>query len=116
MNTQRQRNLFAAAQLAVMKFPQLRVSQLAFLQAIAIKPGSTQTELCQELGVTMSAISRNVDVFGTGRAKSDRHKSYGLIEAKRDAQDERLILIYLTEKGRIFLKLIEEATYGNLAD
>lgn len=98
------------------RFPQLRVSQLAFLQAIALKPGSTQTELCQELGVTMSAISRNVDVFGSGKAKSERHKSFGLIEAKRDLDDERLILIYLTDKGRIFLELIESTIYGNLAD
>jgi len=30
--------------------------------------------------------------------------------------DERLILIYLTDKGRTFLELIEETTYGNLAN
>lgn len=116
MNIQQQTNIYAANKLAAMKFPQLRVSQLAFLQAVALKPGSTQTELCQEMGVTMSAISRNVDVFGTGKAKSDRHKSHGLIEAKRDIDDERLILIYLTDKGRIFLELIEETIYGNLAN
>ena len=61
----------------------------------------------------MSAISRNVDVFGTGKAKSERHKSYGLIEAKRDLDDERLLLINLTDKGRIFLELLLEASYGN---
>ena len=47
------------------------------------------------------------------KAKSERHKSFGLIEAKRDLDDERLILIYLTDKGRIFLELIEETIYGN---
>ncbi len=116
MNLQRTDALLKADKLAVMKFPQIRVSQLAFLRAVALKPGATQTELCQELGVTMSAVSRNVDVFGSGKAKSDRHKSYGLIEAKRDLDDERLILIYLTGKGRTFLELIEDTTYGNLAD
>ena len=113
MNIQQQTNLFNAMKMMAGRFPQLRVSQLAFLQAIALKPGSTQTELCQELGVTMSAISRNVDVFGSGKAKSERHKSFGLIEAKRDLDDERLILIYLTDKGRIFLELIESTIYGS---
>ena len=113
MNIQYQENLLAADKMAAMRFPQIRVSQLAFLRAIAIKSGSTQTELCQELGVTMSAISRNVDVFGSGKSKSERHKSFGLIEAKRDIDDDRLILIYLTDKGRIFLDLILETTYGN---
>ena len=113
MNIQQQADLYAANKLVAMKFPQLRVSQLAFLQAVALKPGSTQTELCQEMGVTMSASSRNVDVFGSGKAKTERHKSFGLIEAKRDLDDERLILIYLTNKGRIFLELIESTVYGN---
>ena len=48
-----------------------------------------------------------------GKAKSDRHKSFGLIEAKRDIDDERLILIYLTDKGRIFLDLLLETSYGH---
>ena len=109
---QQLKSSFATDKLVAMKLPQMRVSQLAFLKAIALKPGSTQTEICQELGVTMSAISRNVDVFGTGKAKSDRHKSLGLIEAKRDLDDERLILLYLTDKGRIFLNLILETSYG----
>ena len=111
MNIQQLRKSFATDKLVAMKFPQMRISQLAFLKAIALKPGSTQTELCQELGVTMSAISRNVDVFGTGKAKSERHKSYGLIEAKRDLDDERLLLINLTDKGRIFLELLLETSY-----
>ena len=113
MNIEQLKRSFAADKLVAMKFPQMRSSQLAFLKAIALKPGSTQTELCQELGVTMSAISRNVDVFGTGRSKSERHKSYGLIEAKRDLDDERLLLISLTDKGRIFLNLVLETTYGH---
>ena len=115
MNIRLQTSLLAANKRAALQFPQIRASQMAFLQAVAVKPGSTQTELCAELGVTMSAVSRNVDVFGSAKSKSDRHKSYGLVEAKRDIDDERLILIYLTDKGRIFLELIEETTYGNLA-
>ena len=113
MNIQQLQSSFATDKLVAMKFPQMRVSQLAFLKAIALNPGSTQTELCQELGVTMSAISRNVDVFGTGKTKSERHKSYGLIQAKRDVDDERLILLSLTDKGRIFLELLLETSHGN---
>lgn len=113
MNIQQRKNLFNADMMMAARFPQLRISQLAFLRAVSLSPGSTQTELCQVLGVTMSAVSRNVDVFGSGKAKSDRHKSFGLIEAKRDIDDERLILIYLTDKGRIFLDLIESIIDGS---
>ena len=63
----------------------------------------TQTEICQELGVSTGAISRNVDVFGTGKNKSVRHKSYGLtVEVRRDANDERLLMLYLTSKDKSF--------------
>lgn len=106
--------LLAAAKMATMRFPQIRCSQLAFLLQVAAKPGMTQTEICQELGVSTGAISRNVDVFGTGKNKSVRHKSYGLVEVRRDANDERLLMLYLTSKGQIFLDLISELTYGNL--
>ena len=38
------------------------------------------------------------------------------IAGQMSPDDERLILIYLTDKGRIFLELIENTIYGNLAD
>lgn len=116
MNIANLDRMYAGLEIATLKFPQIRASQLLFLAAVAKSPSCTQTELCQKLGVTMSAVSRNVDVFGSGKSKSERHKSFGLIEAKRDLDDERLILLSLTDKGHNFLKLVLEASYGNLED
>ena len=96
--------LFQVALMASSAHPKLRVRQLAFLQYVALNPGRTQTEIAEALGVSTSAISRNIDVFGTGYAKTDRHKSHGLVESLRDKADERLLLIYMTRKGERFLE------------
>jgi len=96
-------DLQAALITALSKYPDINVRQLLFLLIIDAKPGMSQTELCQEMGVTMSAISRSIDVWGSGPMKTERHKSYGLVKAVRDMEDDRLILIYLTAKGRQFL-------------
>ena len=111
MDLNKQNSLYRANKAATLFHPKIRANQLAFLQAVALKPGSTQTELCQELGVTMSAISRNVDVFGSGKAKSKRHKCFALVKAERDQNDERLVLIYLTDEGEAFLELIENVVF-----
>jgi DNA-binding MarR family transcriptional regulator len=102
-------NLLAAHKTALSQYPDLTVRQLIFLQTVDAKPGLSQTEICQELNVTLSAVSRSIDVWGSGPIKTERHKSYGLVKAVRDIEDDRLILIYLTAKGRQFLADINTA-------
>ena len=102
-------NLLSAHQAALSQYPGLTVRQLIFLQTVDAKPGLSQKEICQELNVTPAAMSRNVDVWGSGPIKTERHKSYGLVKAVRDIEDDRLILIYLTAKGRQFLADINTA-------
>ena len=112
MDFKHQHALLKFAKLATKEHPKLRVNQLVFLIQVAISPGRTHTELAELLGVTLSSVSRNVDVFGTGPAKSDRHKSLGLVEGVRDKEDERLIVIHLTRKGEHFLDELETQVFG----
>jgi len=88
---------------------QLRVSQLRFLNAVQRMPGSTQTELANELDVTLAAVSRAVDVFGeVSRKKSDRQKGLGLVTAERTSDDDRVLTVRLTSKGENFMKHLKE--------
>ena len=112
MNSKHQQALLNFAKFASNEHSKLRVKQLAFLIQVAINPGRTHTELAELLGVTPSAVTRNVDVFGTGPAKSDRHKSLGLVEVLRGQEDERLILIYLTRRGERFLENLESLVFS----
>ena len=96
------------------QFPQFRFSQMAFLQAIEERPGISHSELAAELGVTVSALSRNVDVFGSQRGNQPRQHNHGLIEIRKEASDDRIKSIYLTNKGKNFMKTFREIFYGNL--
>ena len=89
-------------------FPQMRVNQLVFLLLVWEFPGITQTELQERdhLDCSPAAVTRNIDVFGTGnvRGLSDRHKFAGFVEAKFDPLDNRKKQIYLTKKGESFIE------------
>ena len=92
--------------------PQIRASQIEVLLSVAIKPDSTQSELANECDLTLAAISRFVDVFGTSSRKGRQGKALGLVETRRHPDDDRLLLVSLTNKGQQFLKLLEEVSHG----
>ena len=46
--------------------PQIRASQIDMLLTIALKPGISQTELAVECDLTLSAVSRAVDLTPKG--------------------------------------------------
>ena len=96
------------------QFPQFRLSQMIFLQAIESRPGISHSELAADLGVTVSALSRNVDVFGSQKGNQARQHNHGLVEVRKEASDDRIKSIYLTDKGRNFLKTFREILHGNL--
>ena len=112
MNSKHQLALLNFTKFVTNEHEKLSFKQLAFLMQVAINPGRSHTELAELLGVTRSAVTRNVDVFGTGPAKSDRHKSLGLVEALREEEDERLISIYLTRRGERFLEDLESLVFS----
>lgn len=93
---------------------QIRVSQIDLLLTIAAKPGSTQTQLARECDLTLAAISRAVDVLGkTGRRDGGSTSKLGFIETRRDPNDDRHLLVYLTPAGEQFVSLLMEMAYGS---
>lgn len=83
--------------------PQLRVSQLKFLFIVKEHPNKSLSELSELMGVTLPAISRAVDVFGSSKKHKARDLSLGFIEASRNVIDDRVITVKLTSKGLHFI-------------
>lgn len=107
-------NLQAALRFCRRQHPQLRVSQLELLLAIQARPGCTQTELATECDLTLSAVSRAVDVLGhKGRRDSFSQVCLGWIETKRNPDDERILQVYLTPKGNDFVSTFEALIHGS---
>lgn len=91
---------------------QIRASQIEVLISVALKPEQTQSELAAECDLTLAAISRFVDVFGSSSRKGRQTNPLGFIETKRHPDDDRIILVSLTNKGKQFVSLLTEVCYG----
>ena len=105
-------DMLAAYQVALARYPEMTVGQLAFLEIVKACPGASQSELATQLGKSAAGLSRLIDVWGCGPIKTERHKSYGLVKAVRDMQDDRLVLIYPTVQGLWFLEQLQRAAMG----
>jgi DNA-binding MarR family transcriptional regulator len=105
-------SLVRTMQLLKQVHPQLRVAQVEFLLTVAMKPDCSQTELAVECGYTLAAVSRLVDTLGTTGRRDGKGGALGLIQARENPKDDRLMLISLTQKGKNLVDLIEELTYG----
>ena len=97
--------LMSVARVCIAVHPQLRLTQLLTLLAVAEKPGRTQTEIAQEVGLSLAAVSRAVDVLGTSGRKVKRGApGLGWIEAVADPGDDRNLLVFLLPKGRALVR------------
>jgi DNA-binding MarR family transcriptional regulator len=93
---------------------QLRISQLHLLLTVALKPGQTQTELAVACDLTLSAVSRAMDVLGSsGRRDKISSARMGWVETRRNPDDDRILQVYLTKKGQEFVSLLEAMIYGS---
>lgn len=72
----------------------LSVHQIFFLQFLNKRQICTPSEISQEFGVTLGAVTGFVD----------RLYKLGLITRTRSEEDRRLVLVSLTEKGKSLLK------------
>ena len=100
--------LMGVARVCISVHPQLRMTQLLTLLAVAEKPGRTQTEVAQEVGLSLSAVSLSVDVLGTrGRKGKKGAPGLGWIEAVADPGDDRNPLVFLLPKGRVLVRELE---------
>jgi DNA-binding MarR family transcriptional regulator len=70
----------------------------ALLMQVALNEGMTSTELLPRVGISSSAMARHVESLGPRGA--------GLIEAITDAADRRREPLYLTTKGRAFMRTL----------
>lgn len=92
--------------------PQIRASQIDLLISVALKPGSTQTELAVECDLTLAAISRAVDVMGSSGRRDGMSGRMGLIETRRNPDDDRVLQVFLTPAGEQFVSLLLSLNYG----
>lgn len=84
------------------------MTQLLTLLAVAEKPGRTQTEIAQEVGLTRAAVSRAVDALGTtGREKKKGASGLGWINAVPDPSNDRNQLVFLLPKGQALVRELE---------
>jgi DNA-binding MarR family transcriptional regulator len=81
------------------------------LLAIAAKEGQSQTDLALACDLTLAAISRAIDALGTSGRRDGKGGKLGLIRTQRDPQDDRFVLVYLTEKGRNMLQTLANIVY-----
>ena len=106
-------SLVKAMQLLKQVHPQLRVAQVEFLLTVALSPSRSQSELAVECGYTLAAVSRLVDTMGETGRRDGKGRALGLIQARPDSKDDRLLLVTLTSKGKNLIKLLEELTGGS---
>jgi len=92
--------------------PQMRASQIDFLLTVALAPGRTQTELAAQCDLTLAAVSRAVDVLGKEGRRDGVSGKLGLIETRRNPDDDRILQVFLTPSGEQFVSLMESLVYG----
>ena len=85
---------------------QLRPRQLVLLAQVADEPGLTQTELADRVGLTTSALSRNLDVLGADGRRDKDKPGLGWIESQGNPNDDREKRVYLTSEGQRVLSLL----------
>lgn len=106
--------LHAAMRYCRRQHPQLRVSQLELILSVFQKPGQTQSELALECDLSLSAVSKAVDVLGsTGRRDKLSAARLGWLETKRNPDDDRVQQVYLTTTGVDFVTLLMRIIHGS---
>jgi DNA-binding MarR family transcriptional regulator len=107
-------HLLTALRFCRRQHSQIRASQLELLIAVYLKPGRTQSELAIACDMSLSAVSKAVDVLGTsGRKDKLSNARLGWLEIKRNPDDDRMALVHLTKAGEDFVKLFEAILYGS---
>lgn len=83
----------------------MTLSQAQTFLAVAENKHLTQTTLSDMLGLSSSAVSRNIYVLSTG---SRRVEGLGLINVDLDPHDRRYRVVTLTPKGRSLVQSLHD--------
>jgi DNA-binding MarR family transcriptional regulator len=81
--------------------PEFPIQQAETLLWIALRPGVSVQELCNLTGMAQSSVSRNVAALGHIHRKGE--PGYDMIDAQKDPQNPRRLIMFLTQKGRAFV-------------
>lgn len=76
----------------------LSVTELHTIEAVGINKERTMTEVAQDLNITVGTLTTAINKL----------IKKGYVNRKRIEEDRRVVLIYLTDKGKIAYKLHEE--------
>lgn len=82
--------------------PEMQISTLRVLLAIAMRGKCAQNELEQTLGLSNATASRNVSYWTDRRA--DRKPGHGFVSREEDDYDRRYKVLSLTRKGANFIE------------
>ncbi|NKD55140.1 MULTISPECIES: MarR family winged helix-turn-helix transcriptional regulator [unclassified Haematospirillum] len=103
---------FSAFMLAFTKrYPRTHATALQVLLGVADSPGITTRDLREDMGLTQSAISRNVGLLGGGYAHGGKTvKGYGLVSAYPCIEDNRTHTVMISRRGKkVLSELLAEA-------
>ena len=78
-----------------------------------MQPGISPTELAIECEVTLSAVSRAVDVMSASGRRDGKGQALALVTAQRAVGDDRTIVLHLTSKGNQLIDLYQQVTSGS---
>ena len=86
--------------------PQIRISQIEMLCQIGIHEPISLTDLGNKCDITISGVSRMVDVMGTEGRKDGKGNALGWIEVEREINNDRTKQLWLSRKGRVIVETI----------
>ena len=86
----------------------MTLNQLLCLLIVKRHQPLNQTELSERTGITISAISRFVDVMSEEGRRDGKGGALGLVRTIKHPGNGREKLVVLTEKGEKVLHLVDE--------
>ena len=84
----------------------LHAGQEIFLQQLLCRPGMTMNELTEQLEVTPATVTR----------MGERLEKKGFIKKEKGIKDQRVVSVFLTEKGEEAARFVTEQTWNKIED
>lgn len=96
--------------------PDFALSQLVIFLTVCTRPGISQVEICEELGMLNGTVSRNTKQLSKyieldPNTGEKRTLGYDLVTATQDLEDRRRMGIYPTTKGEIVVESLMKLLY-----
>ena len=106
METQKTESFIAACKSLRMLSPQIRISQIEMLCQVGINEPMSLSDLGHKCDISISGISRAMDVLGTKGRKDGKGTALGWIEIEDKVDDDRTKQLWLSRKGRVVMETL----------